>query len=253
MNTSAFTINVSNSRTAALLPLKDFVSAKQRLSGVLAPHERRALFHAMVEDVLSALMNARLVHHVLIVSDDPAADLIAAKFGAACISERQLGVAGLNPVVTAAAQYLEQQGFQRILITHGDLPLIDAQSVDAMLASSTDGVCIAPDAQHDGSNVMICSPPDAIEFHYGSGSCELHRKAAQARGVLCEMFLSDRLALDIDFPADLFSLIKHPMLSAPATVSATGQFLQQSGIADRLRAMDEAANSTAIQNERASS
>ena len=242
-------MSASSFRTAALLPLKDFVSAKQRLSGVLAPHERRALFHAMVEDVLSALTKSQLIHHVLIVSDDPAAGLIAAKFGAACISERQLGVGGLNPVVTAAARYLKQQGFQRILITHGDLPLIDAQSVDAMLVSSTDGVCIAPDAQRDGSNVMICCPPDAIDFHYGSGSCTAHQQAAQARGVLCELFLSDCLALDIDFPADLFALIKKPMLNA----TATGQFLQQSGIADRLRAMEDAANSTAIHNERASS
>ena len=35
----------------AVLPLKDFVSAKQRLSGVLSATARRRLFHAMVEDV----------------------------------------------------------------------------------------------------------------------------------------------------------------------------------------------------------
>ena len=36
----------------ALLPLKDFVNAKKRLSGVLSAAERRRLFHVMVEDVL---------------------------------------------------------------------------------------------------------------------------------------------------------------------------------------------------------
>src|SRR3546814_11499697 len=39
----------------AVLPIKDMAAAKQRLSGALAPHERRGLFAAMAEDVLAAL------------------------------------------------------------------------------------------------------------------------------------------------------------------------------------------------------
>ena len=37
----------------ALVPLKDLVEAKSRLSGLLRPTERRSLAQAMVEDVLS--------------------------------------------------------------------------------------------------------------------------------------------------------------------------------------------------------
>ena len=39
----------------ALLPLKRFSSAKQRLAGVLTPTERRALVLAMASDVLATL------------------------------------------------------------------------------------------------------------------------------------------------------------------------------------------------------
>ena len=42
----------------ALVPLKDLVLAKTRLSGVLTSVERRALAQAMVEDVLDVLSNS---------------------------------------------------------------------------------------------------------------------------------------------------------------------------------------------------
>ena len=44
----------------ALVPLKDLVAAKSRLSGVLSPAERRSLAQAMVEDVL-ALSSAPVI------------------------------------------------------------------------------------------------------------------------------------------------------------------------------------------------
>jgi 2-phospho-L-lactate guanylyltransferase len=45
----------------ALLPLKRFSAAKQRLAGVLSPAERRSLVLAMASDVLDTL--SRLTRH----------------------------------------------------------------------------------------------------------------------------------------------------------------------------------------------
>ena len=56
--------------TWAILPVKDLVRAKSRLAGVLAPHERRALAQAMVEDVLVALTGCGELQGVLMVSDE---------------------------------------------------------------------------------------------------------------------------------------------------------------------------------------
>jgi len=235
-------------RTAALLPLKDFVNAKQRLAGVLAPHERRALFHAMVEDVLRALTAAQKIDHVLIISDDPTAAMFASQFGVKCISEHECGVQGLNAVVTFGVQQLVREGFERVLVTHGDLPLLDADDLDAMLRSARDGICIAPDAKRDGSNVMVCVPPTAIEFHYGSGSCLAHINDANRRGVACSQWLSPRMAMDVDVLADLIALIGSPLLA----LTSTGRYLAQSGIPARLQAMESAANSVVTPSERIS-
>ena len=91
----------------AVLPLKDFVNAKQRLSGVLAPHERRHLFHTMVEDVLDVLANHPLIENTVIVSDDPSAELLADRYQLSCWPESSLALApaakGLSAVVDAAA------------------------------------------------------------------------------------------------------------------------------------------------------
>jgi 2-phospho-L-lactate guanylyltransferase len=224
-------------KTAALLPLKDFVNAKQRLAGVLAPHERRALFHAMVEDVLSALTAATCIDHVLVISDDPAARLLAQHFGVAFIAERDTGARGLNAVIEAGVARLVAEGFERVLIAHGDLPLLAADDVDAMLQQASVGICIAPDVVNDGSNIMVCCPPQAIGFRYGAGSCAAHQAQAAANGVDCSLWLSPRMAIDIDYPQDLFRFI-----AADGCIdTSAGKYLQQSSIASRLQAMALAA------------
>lgn len=225
-------------RTAALLPLKDFVNAKQRLSGVLAPHERRALFHAMVEDVLAALTAAKKIDHVLVISDDPAARLLSQHYGAGFISERDTAAVGLNAVIEAGVAQLVAEGFDRVLIAHGDLPLLGADDIDALLQQATSGIWIAPDAINDGSNIMVCSPPLAIAFRYGAGSCAAHQAQAVSNGVSSNLWPSACMAIDIDYPDDLFRFlaIEHHV------DTAAGKYLLQSGIANRLQVMAMAAN-----------
>ena len=90
--------------TWALLPVKDLVKAKTRLAGVLAPHERRALAQAMVEDVLVALTGCGRLQGVLMVSDDPGAELLAYRYGVELMPEWRLGCRGLNAVIAAACR-----------------------------------------------------------------------------------------------------------------------------------------------------
>jgi len=238
----------SHKKTAALLPLKDFVNAKQRLAGALAPHERRALFHAMVEDVLAALMAAKSIDHVLVISDDPAARLMAQHCGADFIAERETGASGLNAVIEAGVARLAAAGFSRVLIAHGDLPLLHADDIDALLQQAHSGICIAPDAANDGSNIMVCCPPQAIGFCYGAGSFAAHKAQAAARGIDCAVWPSARMAIDIDYPDDLFRFIA----TQHYVDTATGRYLRQSAIVGRLQAM-AAANCVSTDSERASS
>ena len=218
----------------AVLPLKDFMNAKQRLSGVLAPHERRGLFQCMVEDVLEALSQCAMIEQVLIVSDDPAAEMLAVRYKATTLAENENS--GLNAAVSQAANYVMAKGGDTMLVIHGDLPLANSAELTALCEQHQGpGISIAPDTKNEGSNVMLCSPPDVIDFHYGAGSCQLHSQAAKQRAVHLQVISKAGLALDVDSPDDLIVLID--ALDKFPGASRTRHYLQDSGVARRIGAM----------------
>lgn len=234
----------------AVLPLKDFVSAKQRLSGVLAAHERRHLFHTMVEDVLSVLAGHPAIEQVLVVSDDPSAALLAEHYGVLCWSEFSLGVKGLSAVVDATANQLAAQGVDTMLVVHGDLPLLSGndiqQLVDTHQAANFPAITIAPDTVGDGSNCMLLSPPNAILLQYGEGSFEKHQAYAEAKLITVNTLLLAGAAHDIDNPSDLQLLLQlqqSPQLQPQLQFKLHGEgkhtlkYLGESGIGERLNAM----------------
>ena len=71
----------------AIVPLKTFTQAKQRLAAVLSEEERRALMLAMARDVLGALCQCEGLSGVLIASRTQEADALAAAFNTERFSE----------------------------------------------------------------------------------------------------------------------------------------------------------------------
>ena len=57
--------------TLAILPVKSFASAKQRLAGALGAEARQALARAMFTDVLGALGRVPELDEVVVVTADP--------------------------------------------------------------------------------------------------------------------------------------------------------------------------------------
>ena len=66
----------------AVIPVKEFDDAKDRLSGLLSPQERRILAETMLTDMLDAVAGSRLLAGVLIVTLDPGATALGEKIGA---------------------------------------------------------------------------------------------------------------------------------------------------------------------------
>ena len=95
-------------RTIAVLPVKRFGAAKQRLDNDLSDGTRRALAEAMVTDVLIALRRARRVDEVLVVSGETLAVALAAGYDAAAVVERrrELGRESSRAVLRALGRSL---------------------------------------------------------------------------------------------------------------------------------------------------
>lgn len=77
--------------TLAILPVKRFSAAKERLGEGLTPGARRALAEAMFSDVLVSLRRARSVDEILVVTADDAAQRTAAGHGASVLNAAEQG------------------------------------------------------------------------------------------------------------------------------------------------------------------
>ena len=63
----------------AIVPVKNMVVAKQRLSDFLDSKERQSLFHSMLTDVLIALHNTSCLDGIAIITKDEKAINLAKK------------------------------------------------------------------------------------------------------------------------------------------------------------------------------
>jgi 2-phospho-L-lactate guanylyltransferase len=212
---------------AAVLPVKRFAEAKQRLRTVLADEDRRALAAAMAQDVLQALTASRL-DLVVVVTDEPVAARIAREAGTLVIADPCDG--GQVPAVERGIAAATAQGATRVLVVAGDCPALTAADVDALLAASAGGrgIVLAPDRHRSGTNALVLSPPGVIAPAFGIESFARHARLARAAGARLVVTELASLAHDVDTPADLAAL--RAMLAArPGAAHRTRRVLGRLG------------------------
>jgi len=219
---------MSQSALWAVVPVKSFACAKQRLAPLLDRHERTALARAMFEDVLNALMQCRGVAGIMVVTQDADATAMARRAGATTLSDPL--EAGLLPALRHAAHHLAAARRAGMLVVPADLPLITTADIEMITREHrrSSGVTLVGACSDGGTNALACSPPDAIPFFFGADSFRRHCEAALALGLSPRVLAPPRFGHDIDRPDDLLAFLARP--------SATGTyaFLTDSGIAERL-------------------
>jgi len=194
-------------RTAAVVAVKPFSTAKQRLAGRLDPSARAALVEAMFRDVLAALLQVARIEHVIVVTPNPTIAAAARAAGATVVEddERGYSAAALAGIRCALAA-----GIERVVLVPGDTPLVDSVELDTLLAEPsapgsppTPSVVVVPDYHGAGTNALLLAPPDVIAPAFGPGSCARHAAAARAAGARVRVAHVASLALDVDTPAEL--------------------------------------------------
>ena len=190
----------------AVVPVKDFALAKQRLAAAYAPSLRRALARAMLEDVLTALRAVEQLAGVVAVTADPEAALLAGKFGARTLFEKQ--ACGLNAAVTLAARNLAIEKRAGVLILPGDIPAVKPVEIAELLAAHGEAPAISLVAAHDGrgTNALLATPPCGMRFSYGEGSFAKHCAEARQMGIEPTIRHAPGIAFDVDAPGDIARL-----------------------------------------------
>ncbi len=194
----------------AIVPVKNLGEAKQRLSEMLSPEQRRALAHGMLLDVFKALRRTDCLDSVCVVTPDASVQRLAARMGFQIIQDQ--GSLGETAVVSSAIESLLQMGAKATLVLPADIPAIRAEDVEQIAQvyfSESEAkppppsVVIVPSRDGTGTNAVLCSPPDAIPLRFGPNSFPEHTKRARENGVHLSVLRLPRVALDLDTPEDL--------------------------------------------------
>jgi 2-phospho-L-lactate guanylyltransferase len=207
----------------AVLPVKRFNAAKQRLAAGLDGEQRRTLVAAMVADVLEAIGAARTIERTIVVSSDPLAEQLAADVGAEAIPDPDEG--GHVGAALAGIARAEAAGASCVVLLPGDCPLLEPRELDRLLTGLPKRyVGIVPDRHGLGTNALALSPPDAIVPAFGEGSRARHVAAARQAGIAFGVEELPSLGLDLDTPADVIALTRE-LESRPGRARRTAKAL----------------------------
>ena len=218
-------------KTLAILPVKSFGAAKQRLAESLGAGFRQALAQAMFTDVLRSLRRVPELDEIVVVTSDRVAESAAGGHRVRVLADT--AQAGQSEAALIGIRHALAEGFERVVLVPGDTPLVERADVARLLAPAPPGVVIVPDRHGTGTNALVLTPPDAIAPSFGPGSFARHVALAEAAGVPHRVERVSALELDVDTPGDLAELAAQLELrrgQAPLTRGALSQ-LDRAGAA----------------------
>ena len=196
-------------KVAAAIMMKDPAEAKSRLKPALANDARESLALLLFDNTLAFLI-ARHDGPVGVVTRSPLIAERAATQGATVIAEPDGG--DLNAAAGLAAAWAIETGADALLVLHADIPTLDVDEWNALLAAGWRAPVIIAQSHDGGTNALLVSPPNAIPFCFGPQSAKTHEAAAAGAGLSVERLLLPHLSRDVDRPADLGEAIRPPIV-----------------------------------------
>lgn len=223
---------------ALLLPVKDLRNAKQRLVGALTTEERFALAHAMLEDTVRALRGVKRAQKIFVVTNYEPVMEIAVQNGWEVLREDDQ--ISESASVDFASHLCAERGVTALLRLPLDLPLVQSADIDELLATEfpAPATVMVPSRDGTGTNAILRTPPALFPSHFGPDSFAKHRREAECAGAAIFIRRNARLEMDVDDESDLRALLHYDL-----TQTATGEWLEESGVASRFRARAKTAES----------
>jgi 2-phospho-L-lactate guanylyltransferase len=220
--------------TTAIIPVKRFRAAKQRLLDALDPAGRSTLAEAMLADVLAAATTCEPIERVIVVTGERRAERLALRHAQRATTPlevlRDPTDNGHSEAATLGIVRAKALGARCAALLPGDCPLLDSGELAGALERMSDGrVTVVPDRHGTGTNALLMAPPDAIGPAFGPGSRERHAERARRRGHEVAVDALDSLGPDVDTPEDL-DLLAAILEREPGRARATAAALAQLGL-----------------------
>ena len=223
-------------KIAALMPVKGFRNAKQRLTPILGSAAREQLAETMFRDVLRQVRAARGLAGTFVVTGDDKVASIAALAGAEVI--RESAESGETAAVDFARQELKRTGCEAVLILPGDMPLVQASDLEQVLAQVPPEAVppfalLVPSHDRKGTNALLLAPPDVISLRFGYDSFTYHLSQVSAQGLPIRFCENEHIALDIDEPKDLERFLASEPVSGDSARVARALLAEQAASGER--------------------
>jgi 2-phospho-L-lactate guanylyltransferase len=191
--------------TWAIVLVKDFELAKERLAPALGREARRRLAQANAK---LAIIAAAAADRVLAVCGSRDAARLAHAIGAELLLEAH--PQGQNYAATLGIIHAASAGATAVLLLSSDLPLVTREAIAEMLRIAQQClppvVVAAPAIGRKGTNALYLAPPTAIGMHFGDDSLAKFKNDAICHNTVFLLHRSAALALDLDEPSDLDTL-----------------------------------------------
>ena len=203
-----FTIHDSRFTSSDLwtiVPVRGIAEGKSRLAGVLDPLARARLNRELLEHTLRTVAGWCCgLDHCAVVSACRETLAVAERLGAVPVDEGS-ETGGLNVAIKRGAAYSRGRGARTVLVLPCDLPYLSAAALAAMVeaAASERHLVIAPDRHGNGTNALLASARESIDYRFGEGSCAAHVALAAERGWQVALCRRPELEFDLDTPEDL--------------------------------------------------
>jgi 2-phospho-L-lactate guanylyltransferase len=186
--------------TRVVVLIKDFDSAKQRLSPALDAKRRRALAVSMAVRALTAAGPTAIV----VAGSAEAAAMAVGRVNEVIREDRPTGQREAARRGIERALELDDDS---VLIVSSDLPNVSPHAVQEMILAGeklgSPAVLAAPAMGRGGTNALFLSPPGVIGLHFGDDSLAKFEADARSHGIPFRLFESAAFALDLDEPSDL--------------------------------------------------
>ena len=188
------------SQVAILIPVKELVDGKSRLSKVLPTESRQLLVMGILKRVILASKNS-IADKTIIVGGGEKVEALAEIMSITWINSQGYD---LNSDFSEALKQLEQDGFSSVYLP-SDLPSISHEDIDDLLNFSDIGeiLTFVPSSNDGGTNAMVI--PKGVGFNplLGKDSFNKHIDWVKKSNHQYKIFRPKTLLRDLDTEDDL--------------------------------------------------
>ena len=165
----------SPERFAAIVPIRSWTTGKSRLG--LDDGQRASLARAFALDVVDVLQASPSIDLVVVVTSDD--DVRSAVAGCEVVDDPG---PGLNDAVAQGRDHAVARGHSQVVVVPSDLPCLTGRALADVLTMSSGHVqAFCPDAEGDGTSLVVSRDPSALVTAYGPGSAAAHEGQAWSR------------------------------------------------------------------------